>query len=622
LPKKQSQGGERRQRDRQKDAARLLCLILAALMLLGCASTLLIVLFASNISAAAYDVPLIRVGIQYGDTSVTNFRTYTAGGYELLSHTAEGELTGDVIGNISDNTVVVAVQGNLVPSGTGFSPASSGTTIGGYRLESSKKYESYESLLKDMALISAPAAEAGFPIVPAYINGAYALRLGCFFSENEAGTAVFAAESVFSSTGSTSVVVAPSETGVTLLSSTGNVLFDYDCGTDRYLAVRPISADAFIKSDMDYLYEGSFLYKRSGSRMTVINVIDLESYVEGVLPYEISSSWPLESQKAFAVASRSYAIGNMGKHKDMGFDMCAFTNCQTYRGVGSVTDTVKRAVSETEGLVVTYNGKVIGLNYSSSTGGCTVSAEDCWGGTSAPYFTAVETPWERYSVHSNGLWTVEVSPSELCEYLRSKGYTTLTGEVKSITVLEYAKNSTYVKKLQITDTSENSVTITNTDKVRLALTKYLKSANFVVGQGSVNYTVTTVTAGGEVVPYGTFDPDLFGVITSSGTQISKTDGTSPTVLTATGEVALDSSSGYVITAAGESATAPGYTVSTETRTFSAEKDGNFVFAGKGWGHGVGLSQYGAKDLADFGYTFDRILSAYSPLTPIKHLSDI
>ena len=66
----------------------------------------------------------------------------------------------------------------------------------------------------------------------------------------------------------------------------------------------------------------------------------------------------------------------------------------------------------------------------------------------------------------------------------------------------------------------------------------------------------------------------------------------------------------------------GYKTTYANKTATATASGNFIFAGKGWGHGVGLSQYGTKDLAEFGYTYDRILAAYVPAAEIGSVSDL
>ena len=84
---------------------------------------------------------------------------------------------------------------------------------------------------------------------------------------------------------------------------------------------------------------------------------------------------------------------------------------------------------------------------------------------------------------------------------------------------------------------------------------------------------------------------------------------------------------YVITAdnyngGGGDSVISGYETSYQTKTATASNSSNFIFVGKGWGHGVGLSQYGVKDLADFGYSYDKILAAYVPDATIIKVSQV
>lgn len=600
-----------------------MCLILVALMLLGTASTVILFLFAYKTSAVGYTEPIMSIGIQYGTTATGSFRTYSDTGYTLLSQAPDGDRASTPIGSVTDKTLIVAPHANLAYSGTGFAVASSGIAVGGYRVELSQTFSSYAEASSAAEALSNSLVSKGYQAFPAYLNGNYKVRVGCF---TNAADAEAASSSVSSAAGSDVSVSLPSSAAVSVLTSSGQVKFEFENGSTTYLGLRPAgSGDVYMRADNNYIYEGAFMYKRSDNLITVINMIGLETYIEGVLPYEISSSWHIEAQKAFSIAARSYAMGNRGKHyKAYGFDLCCTTDCQVYRGAGSVTDTVRSAVAATAGEILMYNNKVATLYYSSSTGGCTVSAKDCWGGDGAPYLTAVSTPWERYADYSNGLWTVEVTPAELAEYLRGKGYTSLTGSIASVTVESRATGSDYVKSLKITDTSGNSVTISNTDKVRTTLSKYLNSANFTVGRGSVAYTVGKVTATSENQPYALQSMSAYIVMTATG-KMAATPSSKSTAATGQGTFDISSGEEYVITADnhnGGGGSVGGYKTEYTEMTATASSSENFIFAGKGWGHGVGLSQYGTKDLAEFGYSYDRILEEYVPAASIRTVADL
>ena len=140
--------------------------------------------------------------------------------------------------------------------------------------------------------------------------------------------------------------------------------------------------------------------------------------------------------------------------------------------------------------MLSYHDKPFSAYYSSSTGGCTASAYDVWGGTSFPYLAGVATPWEQYEKYPGGAWRAEVSGSQLYDSLKSKGYTGLTGAVSSININSFASGSTYVNSITFTDVNGKSILISKSDRIRQALSSYLKSANFVVERGERSVSIT------------------------------------------------------------------------------------------------------------------------------------
>ena len=122
--------------------------------------------------------------------------------------------------------------------------------------------------------------------------------------------------------------------------------------------------------------------------ITVINDICMENYIQGVLPAEMPSSWNLEALKAQAIAARTYAVANYGKHGSQGFDLVDTQMDQVYNGISAETESSNKAVLETEGIIMTYNNKPITAMYSSSAGGQTHSALESWG-NDIPYLQSV-----------------------------------------------------------------------------------------------------------------------------------------------------------------------------------------------------------------------------------------
>lgn len=165
----------------------------------------------------------------------------------------------------------------------------------------------------------------------AWIDGEYQVRVGSWFTKEEAQAALDElgeGEIVGTSAYGMSVV----ETG------TDHILFQYDEGEGSRLAILP---DVTEEEDVQtwfrgYKYRGGFTYQRiSGGSLTVVNVLPLEDYVKGVAPYEMGREWPVEALKTQATCARTYVMINLGKHEDLGFDVCNSSWCQVYYGTGS-----------------------------------------------------------------------------------------------------------------------------------------------------------------------------------------------------------------------------------------------------------------------------------------------
>jgi len=144
-------------------------------------------------------------------------------------------------------------------------------------------------------------------------------------------------------------------------------------------------------------FRGVIELTRSGAGISVVNHVSLDDYLRGIS--EVPVSWPLEAQKAQAIAARTYALYELGRkvnasYKAAGADICATDACQVYAGLTKErragSEAWSAAVDQTSGQVLIYNGAPIAAKYSSSNGGQTVS-----GGQ--PYLRATDDPDDRYS---------------------------------------------------------------------------------------------------------------------------------------------------------------------------------------------------------------------------------
>src|SRR5262249_10976139 len=164
-------------------------------------------------------------------------------------------------------------------------------------------------------------------------------------------------------------------------------------------------------------------------------------YLEGVLPGELPASFALEAQKALAVAARTYALRNRGKHADEGADLCDGVHCQMYLGRTDASPRGMRAVRETRGLCAWYRGDLVCTFYSADCGGESTDAafvplkdmpkeilpylrpvRDCPRPGAPDYCCASRSHW----------WSAEIPKARL-EALLNAAPETWVGHLKSIT---------------------------------------------------------------------------------------------------------------------------------------------------------------------------------------------
>lgn len=120
------------------------------------------------------------------------------------------------------------------------------------------------------------------------------------------------------------------------------------------------------------------IVKDKSGRLQVINYIDVEKYLYGVLYHEVSHRWPMEVLKAQAIAARSYALYQKLTNKSKNFDLSSDIYSQVYGGRSSETWKTTRAVNLTQGLVLMYNGKIFPTYYHATCGGRTSDVTTLW----------------------------------------------------------------------------------------------------------------------------------------------------------------------------------------------------------------------------------------------------
>lgn len=635
---------------------RIICGILVLIMLLGAAysaiMSIVISVGASDPLADykfqtdnTYDI-YISCGILYGDgaqeevivTSSTGFiigeSVITTGNRSFTPHFSVESVTSL---SVSPLTFLCQNGGKYLPC------EKEQATVLPFRVELFSDSTSIWELKEEIET-AVPSAKEMFS-VRAVVNGEKYLRYGAFADASAASAAAGEFEALLSGKGVSVNISIPTGTGTCIIdNANGNVLFEYDSTVKSSMpAVFPIKgSDGGVGSTTlpnGYVYYDPICFSRQGDKFNVINLVELNTYVQGVLPSEIYASWPMEVQKAFAIIVRSYSICSIGgRHfASYNFDICNTTCCQVYRGRFRVNENVINAVNETGYKVITSGGRAVSAAYYSAIhGGESANASYVWGGSNPSHIIAQKTPWEEYTKYpqNHGYWTMEFTPSQLTMQLRSKGYTNLTGPITDVTVNSRAGSSNLVYYTTYTDSLGNTQSVSRTAKNYAALGAY--SANYDIAFDSIDYYLDNViSVDVKRMTDQSSNPLLstFNVLTAGG--IFQSNSANANVLTAGGIQSLPQTTLSAITSNGTvtleqtkfNASEPdangyytavnvyGDTVITtvlkrEYYTFNASTKGNIVIAGKGWGHNLGMSQYGARDLAVFGAEYDQIIHAY------------
>jgi stage II sporulation protein D len=166
-------------------------------------------------------------------------------------------------------------------------------------------------------------------------------------------------------------------------------------------------------------YRGTFRVSSAGGRLRLVNYVNLERYLYGVVPCESPHDWPAEALKAQAVVARTYALGSGKAGSD--FDVYADTRSQVYLGISHEFPESTQAVKDTEAEVVYYKDEIARTFFFSTSGGRTSSIKDAWPKAKpVPYLVSVNDPYDDASPYHN--WgPVTFSPKKLARRLHVKG---------------------------------------------------------------------------------------------------------------------------------------------------------------------------------------------------------
>jgi len=543
------------------------------LMMVCCVVTFIAL---STVSASAVVNDTVKVGLRYGSTAMfsANLENAVGSGYSFGffdddRYFEEIGWTDEIAISMTAADVIYMSQNGTysdeIPSGGYREMGAWRVQVDGFRhfedaLDFAEEYDGW----------------------PAWVDFEYVVRFGCFDTEREAEQFADELEGYVVETTSTGVVVTATRTT--------NVLFEFDTSGVVDFGVLPQTwtKEPAVTWFKGYRYYGGFEYPRTtGGYLSVINVVDLEDYVKGVIPYEMNGEWPLAALEAQAVCARTYVCGHSKHLSAHGFDVCNTTDCQVYYGVNKATALSDRAVENTTGECIYHERELIqNAVYHSSNGGATEDCANVWGGERA-YLRGKEDPYEAEIAIPNYAWSVTYTAAELTWILEEKGYT--IGTVKDVYVSEFTPMGNVAAITFEGSRGDKTVTGETCRTIFYSSTyeKSAKSMRFSInGDGPV--TNNTVYAGdGERLT------TLNGVsVISAGGKLGKLEGESFTVLSASGTSVVQAGAGE------------------KKKPTNAAKKGEFTLSGTGSGHNLGMSQYGAKAMAELGYDYREILEFY------------
>ena len=321
----------------------------------------------------------------------------------------------------------------------------------------------------------------------------------------------------------------------------------------------------------------------------VVNVLGIEKYLSSVVGSEMPAEWPLEALKAQAIASRTYALKQKGNYR---YDIDSTNKNQVYMGLEARTSKTKRAVNSTRSLVITYKDKLINSLFHSSSAGMTENSEDVWK-NKYPYLSSVKD----FDKNNPKLrWNKKFSKSQLKKLFPRIGgikqieilNVTSTGRVKNariqgdlgsdqISGVDLRKRMNLKSTLVRFKFIENNETKTSNESLKLLSTNSLENNTFnhIVRVGDTLIVIA----------------DQYGVSVEA-------------------IVALNNIKDSSLINIGQKLLVP-------RNSFNASSEKILLVSGYGSGHGVGMSQWGAKYMANKGEKAKTILKHFYKGVEIK-----
>lgn len=345
------------------------------------------------------------------------------------------------------------------------------------------------------------------------------------------------------------------------------------------------------------IYRGKMELSSYNGFLTLVNELPLEEYLYGVVGSEMATGWPLEALKTQAVLSRTRAVSFNDKYGIADLSDTAVE--QVYFGYGRESDDVRLAVDQTAGEVITYEGKLVESLYYSNAGGMTADGTEVWGNP-VPYLRPVVSQDDGPQATALVWYQVALADGR-------------SGYVRSDLVTQNGSAS---------DGQRQATIVTDNSNVRTGPGTFFHQVLTTLSAGT-NVTILAEVAEDNAYSWsrGPYTAEEITAMINANQDRYNAPRIAGTVQTLTvtkrgpsGRVMEMQANGQTITVSSPDAHRSVFLRNGATlpsTKFEVAKVGNsFVFRGTGYGHGLGVSQFGARAMAESGYDYKQILQHY------------
>jgi stage II sporulation protein D len=352
--------------------------------------------------------------------------------------------------------------------------------------------------------------------------------------------------------------------------------------------IKIVSEDGGLIQIENWKYRGEIEIIADQKLLNVINVIEIEKYLYGVLKKEISPEWPEEVLRAQAIAARTFALANMNKFIEEGYNICATTNSQAYGGVNHEHPATNKAVNDTSGIVLIYQGEPINAVYHSDSGGYTENSEDVWG-SYVPYLRSVCSDYEESVSPPNHCWDYSITEQEIVQKLTQQGF-----QLSSINKIGIGEKTEAGRVKSVDIFADNhQIFSLKTNDFRL-----------LIGPTLIRSSLFSIDQPGDGTEESSQDKNNLATIEQEKKVQQKSV---KDILKEEKDLSISELIGLLNR---PKEPEPEKVILPEIKEKKDSGDLLFTFIGHGNGHGVGLSQWGAYGMAAQGYNYEDILKYY------------